>query len=162
MDKNGNLPLGFALFSGQEALAKTLLKHKANVNALDASGKSLLVKSIEQSNKNDFYCFFQLLMIFTFVFSTFNDLYYYFFLLPLPKREAFFTFFWFFLGNVNVAQFLLTNAQLDVNAGTDNRKRSALLVLAAYDSKTYSELIPIADLILQKNPNFSHVDESNK
>lgn len=134
LDKNGNLPLGLALFSGQEALAKTLLKHKANVNALDASGKSLLVKAIEQSKT---------LKIINKIFKSCEN----------EKN---------FQGSVNVAKFLLNNPQLDVNAGTDDHKRSALLVLAACDSKTFSELATIADLILSKNPNFGHVDEAKK
>lgn len=52
MDRLGDIPLDLALKSKQEGVARTLLNHKANVNAVDGKGCSLLHRAI--SRKDDF------------------------------------------------------------------------------------------------------------
>uniref|UniRef100_A0A914XLN2 Ankyrin repeat and FYVE domain containing 1 n=2 Tax=Plectus sambesii TaxID=2011161 RepID=A0A914XLN2_9BILA len=46
-DDEGVLPLTLALSMGQESVAKTLVSHGADVNAVDARGRSLLYRAIE-------------------------------------------------------------------------------------------------------------------
>lgn len=46
MDRLGDIPLDLALKSKQEGVARTLLNHKANVNAVDSKGCSLLHRAI--------------------------------------------------------------------------------------------------------------------
>ncbi len=46
MDERGELPLDLALKGGQEALAATLLEHKADVDAKDDDGRRLIHISI--------------------------------------------------------------------------------------------------------------------
>lgn len=47
VDEEGILPLTLALSTGQESIAKTLVSHRADVNAVDARGRSLLYRAIE-------------------------------------------------------------------------------------------------------------------
>ncbi len=46
-DDRDELPLYLALSRGQEALADTLLEHKADVNAMDGRGRRLIHIAIE-------------------------------------------------------------------------------------------------------------------
>ncbi len=47
-DDRGALPLDLALSSGQEALANTLLEHRADVNARDGQGRRLIHIAVER------------------------------------------------------------------------------------------------------------------
>ena len=47
-DDRNNLPLDIALTGRQEALAKTLVEHKANVNLVDSQGETLLHKAVQR------------------------------------------------------------------------------------------------------------------
>lgn len=51
LDNNGNLPLGLALSERQTAIAATLCKHKADVNAKDQYGWSLLQRAIQRGKE---------------------------------------------------------------------------------------------------------------
>lgn len=51
IDKSGDIPLDLALKSKQEGVAKTLMTHKANVNACDGEGKSLLHRAISRQDE---------------------------------------------------------------------------------------------------------------
>ena len=46
VDARGDIALDVALRSGFEAIAKTLVKHQANVDLTDEAGVSLLLKAI--------------------------------------------------------------------------------------------------------------------
>ena len=48
MDKDGNLPLGLALSDKQTPIAKILCEFKADVNAKDQNGWSLLQRAIQR------------------------------------------------------------------------------------------------------------------
>ena len=51
IDKSGDIPLDLALKSKQESVAKTLITHKANVNATDSEGRSLLHRAIMRQDE---------------------------------------------------------------------------------------------------------------
>jgi len=51
IDKLGDLPLDLALKTKQEDIAKTLVSHKANVNASDSKGRTLLHRAIERDDE---------------------------------------------------------------------------------------------------------------
>lgn len=50
LDGDGNLPLGLALAEKQTAIANVLCEHKADVNAKDQYGWSLLQRAIQRGN----------------------------------------------------------------------------------------------------------------
>lgn len=50
LDGDGNLPLGLALAEKQTAIANVLCEHKADVNAKDQAGWSLLQRAIQRGN----------------------------------------------------------------------------------------------------------------
>ncbi|CAG2118862.1 unnamed protein product, partial [Medioppia subpectinata] len=49
-DRAGELPLHLALKTKQEDIARTLVSHKANVNAADANGQTLLHRAIQRDD----------------------------------------------------------------------------------------------------------------
>uniref|UniRef100_A0A2R5LJ33 Ankyrin repeat and fyve domain-containing protein 1 n=1 Tax=Ornithodoros turicata TaxID=34597 RepID=A0A2R5LJ33_9ACAR len=51
IDDKGNLPLDLALSSRQESIAKTLINHKADVNAIDYKGYTLLHQAIQRGDE---------------------------------------------------------------------------------------------------------------
>ncbi|EEC09893.1 ankyrin repeat containing protein [Ixodes scapularis] len=51
LDDGGSLPLDLALSTRQESIARTLLNHKADVNATDYKGHTLLHKAIERGDE---------------------------------------------------------------------------------------------------------------
>ncbi|KAK8784758.1 hypothetical protein V5799_008871 [Amblyomma americanum] len=51
LDDTGQLPLDLALSSRQESIASTLLNHRADVNATDFKGHTLLHKAIERGDE---------------------------------------------------------------------------------------------------------------
>ncbi|XP_015790666.1 rabankyrin-5-like [Tetranychus urticae] len=49
-DESGEIPLNLALKTGQLSIAKTLLRHQANINAVDDNSRTLLHRAIERDD----------------------------------------------------------------------------------------------------------------